>query len=272
MKRGGRSRLRPAALLPLALLLACATPVERLEMRAAELGYRPLWVQGGPFRLRGFFKPARRAGGDILHVYLEGDGSPWRTRHSVASEPTSRKPLMLELMALDSAPALYLGRPCYLGAAEDAGCDPRLWTERRFGPEVVDSLAQGLTGYLRGSPYRRVALIGHSGGGALAVLLAGRVPRVERVVTLAGNLDIAAWTSLHEYSPLTGSLNPAGVLPAVPEQHFFGAEDDNIPPAVFAPLAGRRSGARVAVLDGVKHQAGWDAVWPALLEGVESQP
>jgi hypothetical protein len=257
-----------AGLLSLCLVAGCATPVERLEARAAELGYRPLAVQGGKFRLRGFFKEGTRAGGEVLHVYLEGDGAPWRTRHSVASEPTSRNPLMLELVAQDKAPVLYLGRPCYLGAAADAGCAPELWTERRFAPEVVESLAEGLHEFVQNSSYRRLILIGHSGGGALAVLLAKRVAGTERVVTLAGNLDTAAWTSLHDYSPLSGSLNPADEPPAVPEFHFFGVEDENIPPATFAPLARKRPGAQVDVLDGVEHQAGWGTVWPRVLERV----
>lgn len=267
MKRRGRGWLGLAGLLPLCLLAACATPVERLAARAADLGYRPLAVQGGPFRLQGFFKQGT-PGGEILHVYLEGDGTPWRTRHTVASEPTSRRPVMLELMALDAAPALYLGRPCYLGAAADAGCAPQLWTERRFAPEVVESLAEGLREFLRDRPYRRLVLIGHSGGGALAVLLAARVAQTERVVTLAGNLDIAAWTALHHYSPLEGSLNPADASPAVAEFHFFGANDANIPPAVFAPLAGKRPGAQLEVIEGVEHQLGWESVWPRLLERI----
>jgi len=176
--------------------------------------------------------------------------------------------VMLELMALDTAPALYLGRPCYLGAAADAGCAPQLWTERRFAPEVVESLAEGLREFLRDRPYRRLVLIGHSGGGALAVLLAARVAQTERVVTLAGNLDIAAWTALHHYSPLEGSLNPADASPAVAEFHFFGANDANIPPAVFAPLAGKRPGAQLEVIEGVEHQLGWESVWPRLLERI----
>jgi hypothetical protein len=266
MKRRGWRWL--ACLLPLCLLLGCATPVERLEARASELGYRPVAVRGGKFRLRGFFKEGTPAGGEILHVYLEGDGTPWRTRHSVASEPTSRQPLMLELMAQDDAPALYLGRPCYLGAAAEAGCTPELWTERRFAPEVVESLADGLREFLRGRTYRRLVLIGHSGGGALAVLLAARVAETERVVTLAGNLEIADWTALHAYSPLGGSLNPAETPPAVPEFHFFGAGDENIPPTTFAPLARKRPGAQVEVIDGMEHQAGWETVWPRLLERI----
>lgn len=267
MKRRGWGWLWLAGLLPLCFLVGCTTPAERLEARAADLGYRPLAVRGGKFRLHGFFKQGTR-GGEVLHVYLEGDGTPWWTRHSVASEPTSRQPLMLELMAFDAGPALYLGRPCYLGAAEDAGCDPKLWTERRFAPEIVESLADGLREFLRQRPFPRLLLIGHSGGGALAVLLAARVAQTERVVTLAGNLDIAAWTALHHYFPLEGSLNPADAPPAVAEFHFFGANDENIPPAVFAPLAGKRPGAQVEVFDGVEHQAGWESVWPRLLERI----
>jgi pimeloyl-ACP methyl ester carboxylesterase len=57
-----------------------------------------------------------------------------------------------------------------------------------------------------------VLLIGHSGG-ALAILLAARVPQVVAVVTIAGNLDTDVWTKLHGYLRLQGSLNPIAAPP-----------------------------------------------------------
>jgi hypothetical protein len=43
----------------------------------------------------------------------------------------------------------------------------------------------------------------------VASLVAARRHDVVRLVTVAGNLDHLAWTTLHGVSPLTGSLNPA---------------------------------------------------------------
>ena len=38
-----------------------------------------------------------------LHVYIEGDGTPYVARHDFAADPTPRNPLMLRLMTLDPA-------------------------------------------------------------------------------------------------------------------------------------------------------------------------
>jgi dienelactone hydrolase len=263
--------------LPLSLALisgGCAHPTQRAYALAAESGFNALELPGNGFRLGAFFKAGP---GDYLHVYLEGDGTPWRTRRTVATDPTPRRPVMLRLMALDDAPALYLGRPCYFGHAGDPGCTPALWTERRYSAEVVDSLAAALRFFLGKHRYERLALFGHSGGGALALLLASRFPETFAVATLAGNLDTAAWTAHHRYSPLAGSLNPAG-QPAtgVPEYHYLGEEDATIPPALFAPIGQGRPGAHVTVVAGFDHGCCWQEIWKAILKQVgatqESRP
>jgi pimeloyl-ACP methyl ester carboxylesterase len=261
-----------AAVLAISLLLAgCATPVQRVFEEAADFGFQPLELEGGGFRLTAFFKPApTTAKADDLHVYLEGDGTPWQSRWQVADDPTPRRPVMLRLMALDEAPALYLGRPCYHGHAADAGCSPALWTDRRYAPEIVDSLAAGLRGFLRRHGFRRLALFGHSGGGALALLLAPRFPDTFAVATLAGNVDTAAWTAHHRYGPLRGSLNPASVRRGnTAEYHYLGAEDRIVPPEVFKPLAERRSPTEVAVVPGFDHGCCWQDIWAAILKRLD---
>ncbi len=253
------------AILP--LLAGCARPAERIYDSAAEFGFRPLLLDGRGFWLAAFFKPAKSAGGDSLHVYLEGDGSPWLSRWRIAEDPTPRDPVMLRLMASDTAPALYLGRPCYYGHARDPGCSPELWTYRRYAPEVVDSLAAGLRGFLRRHRYRRLALFGHSGGGALALLLAPRFPETRAVATLAGNLDTAVWTAYHGYSPLTGSLNPADTAPVgVAEYHYLGAGDQVVPARVFGPIAERRFPGGSVILPKYDHSCCWEDIWETILK------
>lgn len=254
-------------MLPLLVVLVagCADPARRIRQLAADSGFLPLELQGGGFRLAAFSKPVAGTAGS-LHVYLEGDGTPWTTRHAIAADPTPRNPVMLRLMALDPAPSLYLGRPCYLGHAADAGCSPELWTSHRYAPAIVDSMAAGLSRFLQHSRHSSLTFLGHSGGGALAVLLAARFPQTRTVATLAGNLDIAAWTGHHHYSQLVGSLDPAGVrLPGVREYHYFGSDDRTIPAELFAPLAQRRAGAKVEILRGFDHSCCWQDVWRNIL-------
>src|SRR5262245_36969268 len=140
-------------------------------------------------------------------------------------------------MALDPAPSVYLGRPCYHGLAASPGCESALWTASRYSPAVIDSMAGALRRILRTGGYNRVAWFGHSGGGALAVLLAPRFAETTDVVTIAANLEIDAWADLHGYARLAGSVNPAReppLAPAIRQRHYVGADDRRVPADVTA--------------------------------------
>lgn len=260
----------------------CISPQELLDIQARDLGFQPLLLNGAGFRHVAYFKPGSSGKpgnsgkpGDTgpLYVYLDGDGTPWRNRHTVSIDPTPRRPLMLRLMAYDPRPGLYLGRPCYHGQHAAPGCSPLLWTARRYGPEVIDSLAAALTGFLADHPYRELVFIGHSGGGTLAMLLAERFERTRAVLTLAANLDLAAWTARHDYSPLVGSLDPARRAPLPPriaQLHLTGADDDNVPAALIEPVARRQPCAEFRVLAGHDHFCCWESSWPRLLRELET--
>ncbi len=222
---------------------------------------------GVAFRHRVYRNQAaiRRASGS-LHIYIDGDGRPFITPTTVALDPTPRDPLMLRLMALDPAPSVYLGRPCYLGLSRDRNCNPGYWTLERFSPEVVESLLGALRAEIDRSGAHSVELYGHSGGGSLAMLLAARVPEVTRIVTIGANLDTAAWCSLHGYTPLLGSLNPVeqGPLsPAVRILHLVGSEDTNTPPQLIRSAAG--ASGSVHVVQGYTHNCCWQEIWHSVL-------
>lgn len=253
------------------LLGACAAPAQRIDARAAEHGYERLVVPGADFE-HVVYRNHRHRRGSPLHVYIEGDGRPWVARYWVASDPTSAEVPMLELMAMDAAPALYLGRPCYLGHAADSGCGYLAWTHERYSARVVDSMVAALARLMPGEPRRGVVLIGHSGGGTLAMLLAARVPDVRAVVTLAGNLDTEAWTTLHHYSPLTGSLNPARAPPLdarILQLHLAGERDRNVPPALIRSAL--PDAVELRVIPGFTHGCCWQRIWPQLLDEIEAR-
>ncbi|MEN8259796.1 MAG: alpha/beta hydrolase, partial [Pseudomonadota bacterium] len=224
------------------LCVACVSPAARIDAEAARYGFQRQIVQGADFphlvyRHQGDATTGR------LHVYIEGDGVPWLTRRIVSADPTPRYALVLRLMAQDTMPALYLGRPCYFGFARTSPCERWFWTHGRFAPAVVDSMAAALTRLLEGQGSRELVLIGHSGGGALAVLLAGRLSGVRAVVTLAGNLDTDAWIRHHGYSHLAGSLNPAAsptLARRIEQLHYQGGRDREIPPVLIGRFAARQ--------------------------------
>jgi pimeloyl-ACP methyl ester carboxylesterase len=115
---------------------------------------------------------------------------------------------------------------------------------------------------------RQLVLIGYSGGGTLAMLLAPRLSNTVRVVTLAANLDVSAWAAYHTFTPLSGSLDPAREAPLgahISQLHLTGARDRQIPPWLAAPVVARQPYAELVVLPGFDHRCCWEAQWPALL-------
>jgi pimeloyl-ACP methyl ester carboxylesterase len=247
------------------LIAGCASAPERVEGIAASLRMERAIEQGADFR-HVVYRPAQRGPG-ALHVYIEGDGRPYLDRWTVAADPTPRNPLMLQLMALDRGNAIYVGRPCYFGLATDPPCSALDWTLARFSDRIVTSLAAVIEAERIARGSATVELYGHSGGGALAVLLAHRIPETTRIVTLAGNLDTEAWVALHHYSALEGSLNPArlGPLPArVSQQHYAGTRDKVIP-AWMVEQGAREIGGGAITVDTKSHICCWEEQWPAIL-------
>jgi len=249
------------------LLAACASPAQRVDEQAQELGLVRQILWGTDFAHVAYRNDGSDQAG-LLHVYLEGDGVPWLTPYRVAADPTPREPLALELMAQDPAPSLYLGRPCYHGQSGTPPCHPLLWTSRRYGPEVVDSMAAALTGFLSRSRHDGIVFIGYSGGGTLAMLLAERFPQTRAVVTVAGNLDIERWAAWHAYGPLQGSLNPAARPPlrsTIAQLHFVGDHDDNVPADLMHFVVSQQPCARFIIIDTFDHACCWRNTWPSIL-------
>lgn len=250
----------------------CASTNPDPEALARQHELTASWVKGQGFRHRIFRHRDRDANGP-LHVYLEGDGRPWLTRRQISTDPTPQNPLAMRLMLRDPAPGLYLGRPCYHGSTADPGCSPWLWTHGRYSDAVIASMAAALT--KAAGEHRALTLIGYSGGGTIAMLMATRLANLNRLVTVAANLDTAAWTRHHGYSPLTGSMNPAElpILPArITQLHLAGGRDRNVPPMLSAPTIAGQPGAELRIIPGYNHRCCWERAWPGLIHGIEAKP
>ena len=236
------------------------------DLIAQKWGYEKKTVKGVLFQHTLFIKKAIKKGdGRSIHIYLGGDGRPWQTPTRIALDPTPKNPLMLKLMALDGNQAIYLGRPCYYESYPP--CAPVWWSFWRYSEDVVDSMAAVLERYTRS--YDSIVLMGHSGGGTLAMLLAQRLTKTSTIVTLAGNLDIEAWTKHHGYTSLLGSLNPATQPPlskTIRQYHYLGTEDANIHAVWIKPVIDRQTNATLHMIDNADHNCCWGKLWPEILK------
>lgn len=250
-----------------ALLCACATPAQQADALAADGGLSRTVLQGTRFHHVAYL---RLGGGEPLFLFIDGDGTPWTDGgRRVAEDPTPRRPLGLELaVSTRYGSVLYLGRPCYLGLAPSAECHPSDWTAGRYSRDVVESLAAAINGFAQGHGFREVIVVGHSGGGTLAVLVAPYVAGLRAVITIAANLDVKAWTAYHGYLPLSDSLDPTDSPPLasdVTEIVLAGGVDRNVPPALLDTYFARHPTAQLWTFTGFDHRCCWQEEWPTLL-------
>lgn len=250
------------------LLTACGgIPTRHLQAVAAQNGMEESVTTSTRFFHR-VFRNNRPASASTLNVYLEGDGLPWVFRYFVVSDPTPRRPLMLHLMNLDDNAAVYIGRPCYNGFSKSENCNKELWTSGRYAPQVVSSMVEVLRREIERFKIKQVNLVGHSGGGALALLIAEQIAETKAVVTMAGNLDTDGWTTLHGYSPLYTSLNPtkrASLGPHIVQVHLMGGRDNNIPPTLARNWVMQQPNAYGVVYEKFDHSCCWASQWQSIV-------
>ncbi len=273
---GARVRVAGAMLLRLWLVLLVAACANGREARsnaarlAASAGMQRVDIQTRLFHLVAY---ARFGADPVLHVYIEGDGHAWSTRTRPSDDPTPWSPIALELAIRDpSASVAYLARPCqYIEAGSDPACEPFYWTAGRYAEPAIASADLAVDRLLARSGAQSVALVGYSGGGAVAALVAARRHDVATLRTVAANLDTAAWTSRQSSTPLIGSLNPADYtdrLQFIPQLHFVGGEDSVVGLDItrsYESRFRRLQCIRTEVVSQVGHADGWPARWPALL-------
>ena len=241
---------------------------------AAQAGLEHNTIPAGPFRLLTFSRGLATA--TSLIIYVEGDGHAWRSRRVPSSDPTPREPISLRLAALDESPSvLYLARPCqFLMPEELAQCDRKYWTSHRYSPGVISAMNSAIDSVLSSERMNgkaiSIGLVGHSGGGTIAALIAASRDDVAWLVTVAGNLDHEAWTKWHGVTPLFESLNPADAimqLHGIPQVHLLGERDQIVPSSVvdsFRSRLGNRAQVVVETVSDFDHRCCWEKVWPEI--------
>ncbi|MFT5446523.1 MAG: putative alpha/beta hydrolase family esterase [Gammaproteobacteria bacterium] len=243
-------------------------PRESAEAIASKNGLLGAFERAGDFELLTYRRGINATHGPV-HIYIEGDGRAWRARRPPRN-PTPFAPMGLRLAAQDPAPALlWIARPCmYLNDAATARCDAKWWTSHRYASVVVDALSALIS---RAVGNRDVVLIGHSGGGALATLIAANRSNVAGLITIGSPLDLAFWTTRGGMTPLHGSRNPiemAPLLGELPQRHLTSDDDRVVPRAVvqrFVEALPHPNSARLEVWQEHSHQCCWARDWQRLL-------
>jgi len=206
-----------------------------------------------------------------LRVYIEGDGLAWATRERPSSDPTPRRPVALQLAALDPYPnVIYLARSCQYIKPLPETCTPQWWTSERFSRRVVEVTNAALDALKRQTRTDQIELVGYSGGGAVALLVAASRGDIRNLRTVAGNLDTEAVNRLHRVSPMPESLNPAdmaGSVSQLPQIHFAGVQDTVVPPSIASGFLQRAGGrcTRLVLRSEADHIVGWIEAWGSLI-------
>ncbi len=213
----------------------------------------------------------------VCHVYIEGDGNSWKSKHRLSNNPTPKQPLALQLALQDQHPqVIYIARPCqYTPHTLDPSCTPKYWSSHRYAPEVVAAFQATLNAIKKDT--QKFLLIGFSGGASIAALIASERDDVVGLITVAGDLNHVALNHYHHTSPLTGSLNPTDVahkLRDLPQQHWCGTKDHIVPNWManqFSETINNPTSCQVHTLDGAEHHAGWVENWSKIIQSATNQ-
>ncbi|MBI5790316.1 MAG: alpha/beta hydrolase [Rhodocyclales bacterium] len=257
-----------SAVLFLGACVLLQAPTEQALAIAAEAGFLP--VELPDTRLKGFVRLTSSPDTvRTLTIYIESDGAPWRVPDEPPFDPTPHKPMVLQMAASDPGGKVgYLGRPCqYLTPHALAQCDPALWMLGRFSEDAIAATDAALTAMKNRARVSSINLIGYSGGGAIAALVAARRADVKCLVTIAAPLDSDAWTAAIGVSRLSYSLNPAdhaGKLRSLRQTHFRGQKDTLVPSATSRRFLAQVPGARVIDKSDYDHQCCWKQEWAEL--------
>jgi predicted esterase len=207
---------------------------------------------------------------DTLWVYIEGDGRAWLTPRIISPDPTPLEAVALHMAEVPQPhPVLYLGRPCQYPRLLARACDSRFWSLERYGAQVVRHMNKLLDVYLKKASARRLVLVGYSGGGAVAALVAAERQDVAMLATVGANLDLASWTAHHNITPLSGSIDPvtrAPELARIVQIHFVGIKDTIVPAAIFEAYMKRLPAGHAARVrsEPFDHRCCWAEAWPRL--------
>ena len=218
------------------------------------------------------YQPEKLRKNPFLTIYIEGDGFSWISRSRISSDPTPINPVGLKLaLQHPVGQAVYLARACqYTGGIDARGCDKQLWTNGRFSEKVLLGTNDAINQLKSSYGATHLQLVGYSGGGAVAALIAARRQDVVKLITVAGNLDHRIWTRVKKISPLSDSLNPVDYwmdLKGIEQVHFIGGKDRVVGSFVTDSYLNHfdsNADIKIINLPSFDHHCCWSKAWEGL--------
>ena len=196
-------------------------------------------------------------------IYIEGDGYAFNAYGEPTTDPTPHGTLVRQIAFGDLHPnVVYMARACQF--VQHKLCTQKYWTTARFAPEIITAQADAVKQIIGNNA---VTLVGFSGGAQIAGLIAVTHPeiKVQKIITIAGNLDHPAWTKHHRVPPLSESADLNDYreeLAQIEQTHYVGTEDTIMPPFLNENFVNDTH--RIVVVKGADHNSGWDSVIPEI--------
>ncbi len=248
------------------------TKVKKAEIFASHRGFKKELVKGKGFWITTYQKI--KDPNQPFVFYIEGDGVTSKKMSSGYRKPT-QNPTPFNLVTLnlahldnrESVPnVVYLAQPCqYTPFNVNTLCGKEYWTRKKMAPEVVESLNKVINFIAGNNP---VHLVGYSGGGGLAILIAANNPNVGSIITVAGMLDRSQFNKYHRLiSDADYSLDPlkyAKSVSKISQIHLSGTKDEIIPPFIASAFVKESNASKVQqkIILGAKHDSDkWKEIW-----------
>ena len=146
------------------------------------------YINGGEFEI--YSAQSQNVRKSCSYFHLEGDGFAWKSRTSFLMIQHQKNAVATKLAIKENKPdTIYLCKTLSIWRETlRKKCSQIYWSSHRYSPEIIESVSRAIT-ILKNNNNKTIRLIGFSGGGAIAVLVAARRDDVGAIYTVAGNLN-----------------------------------------------------------------------------------
>lgn len=249
----------------------CSPTTLELHQETSALANQKNWtynvIKAEKFSISSYIPQNHTNNSEHLTIFIEGDGFAWIDKYTPSDNPTAKNPIALKVaLRHHKDNSAYLGRVCQNVLDKDwFTCNEKYWTSDRFSPEVIEAMNTAVSSLKRTFNAQDITLIGYSGGGVVALLVASQRQDIVKVITLAGNIDTDTWTQYHHISTLHGS-NPALLhekLSSIEQLHFVGSKDTIVPLVIsqsYVKYYPKDKEPRIKIVEGFTHNCCWENI------------